>query len=80
MKNCLIDLDVIFLDGEGRVVSWTTMQAPNPERPDSALARYPSGGPARFAIEVRAGTADKLGLEAGQRIAGPWNRLKRLAE
>jgi uncharacterized membrane protein (UPF0127 family) len=80
MNNCLIDLDVIFLDDEGHVMSYTTMTAPPPDRPEAELERYPSGGPARFAIELRAGTADKLGVEPGQRIDGPWKRLKRLAE
>ncbi len=80
MHNCVIDLDVIYLDGAGRIVSYTTMTAPPPDRSTWRLRRYPSGGPARFAIELRAGTTERLGIEPGAVIAGPWDALKRRAE
>lgn len=76
MKSCLIDIDVIFLDGTGRVVRTHTMAAPEPGTPDRKLRRYGSGRPAQFAIELNAGEAERLGVERGDRIKLPLERLK----
>ena len=78
MKNCLIPLDVIFLDGRGRIVSITTMPVPPPGDPTPPT--YSSRWPAQFAIELAAGRADQLGLEAGERIDLPLDSLKQLAQ
>jgi uncharacterized membrane protein (UPF0127 family) len=85
MKNCLIDLDVIYLDGSGRIVSIKQMKAPpagapeqvlrDPAGPHAALSDYP----AQFAIELNLGTADKLGLSVGGKIDLPVERLKKRA-
>lgn len=76
MKNCLIPLDAIFLDSDGRIVSIRHMSPPPPDRPDYALQRYSSRWPAQFAIEIRGGLADELGLETGQQLDLPLERLK----
>jgi len=47
--------------------------APLDERP----GQYPSGKPARFAIEVNAGVFTDLGLTAGDKITIPDLVLKR---
>lgn len=75
MKNTLIPLDVIYVDSAGKVVSFSTM-TPEPGTNDDALQRYPSDGPARFAIEVNAGTCHKLGLRIGDLLALPTVVLK----
>lgn len=80
MKNCLIDLDIIFLDGLGYVVSTHTMTAPPPNTPDRELPSWSSGKPAQFAIELRAGTADKLGIKPGDHIDLPVKALKARAK
>lgn len=77
MKNCLIPLDVVFLDDDGRIVSITTMPAPDPD--DRTFPRYSSRWPAQFAIELAAGRADELGLREGDPIGLPYKDLKRLA-
>jgi len=80
MKNCLIDLDIIFLDGLGYVTAVHTMTAPAPGTPDERLPTWSSRKPAQFAIELNAGEADKLGVDVGQRIDLPVPSLKARAE
>ncbi|MDO8631220.1 MAG: DUF192 domain-containing protein [Phycisphaerales bacterium] len=72
MKNTIIPLDIAYLDSEGVVVNKYTM-APLDERPN----QYPSGKPARFAIEVGAGVFTDLKLAPGDRITIPDSVLKR---
>jgi uncharacterized membrane protein (UPF0127 family) len=65
MKNTLISLDMIFINGDGtirRIAENTT--------PES-LATIPSGGPVRGVLEVIAGTARKFGIKPGDRVAHP---------
>ena len=64
MKGTLIPLDLIYLDGNGTVVSIHTMQ-PEPGVQDAFLTRYTSEGPALYALEVNAGVANELGLQPG---------------
>lgn len=77
MKNCLIDLDVIYLDATGRIVQILTMEVPEPNAP---LIDYSSVWPAQFAIEINAGQAKELGLKNGQKIDLDLDRLKALAK
>jgi len=74
MRHCRIPLDVAFLDAEGRVVAVHSMEVEPPQQPgegpgayEARLPRYPSGGPARFAIEVRGGRLAGLGIGRGDR-------------
>ena len=79
MKDCHIPLDVIYLDKQGRIVAIRTMPPPDPDTPDHQLPRYSSRWPAQFAIELRAGRAEQLGLTEGDKIDLPLQRLKTLA-
>ncbi len=64
MKNTLIPLDVVFLDSAGQVVSIRHMQ-PNSEE------QIPSGAPARYAIELNQGAAERCGVKIGDVLAIP---------
>ena len=64
MKGTLIPLDLIYLDGNGTIVSIHTMQ-PEPGAQDAFLTRYTSEGPALYALEVNAGVANELDLQPG---------------
>ncbi|HEU0276804.1 MAG TPA: DUF192 domain-containing protein [Rhodanobacteraceae bacterium] len=62
MKNTLIPLDMVFFNGERRVVA---IQADaKPCRADPCRL-YPSTVPARYVLELNAGTAHRLGLHKG---------------
>ena len=64
MKETLIPLDILFLDSERRIVNIHTMH-PQPGVPTGQLTLYRSTSPAQYAVEVNAGIAAELGLEAG---------------
>ena len=78
MKDCLIPLDVLFLDKTGRIVSIHTMAVPTPQEADGPPS-YPSHWPAQFAIELNAGRAEELKLEPGDRVPLPLPKLNRWA-
>jgi uncharacterized membrane protein (UPF0127 family) len=63
MKNTYIPLDMIFIRGDGRILSIAENREPLSE------ALVPSGGPVRAVLEVIAGTAKKLGIAPGDRVA-----------
>jgi len=76
MRDCPIAIDVAFLDAQGRVVAVHSMP-PEPARAagesrwdyERRLPEYPSGVPARFAIELAGGRLAELGIGVGTRVA-----------
>jgi uncharacterized membrane protein (UPF0127 family) len=69
MKNTYISLDMIFIRADGRILRVAENTVPHSE------ALVSSGGPVRAVLEVVAGTAKKLGIAAGDRVAHPiFNR------
>ena len=76
MKDCLIPLDVLFLDESGRIVSIHTMTVPTPEEANNPPS-YPSRWPAQFAIELNAGRAEELKLKPGDTVKLPLAKLNR---
>ncbi|TVQ52224.1 MAG: DUF192 domain-containing protein [Phycisphaerales bacterium] len=87
MKDCLIDMDLIFLDSRGVVVAMHEMEA-EPLRQDDEtqeeyedrLKRYRSGRPAQFAIELEAGSIRRLGVRVNDRVELELERLKAMAK
>ena len=67
MKNTLIPLDILFLDIQGRAVDIQTMHT-QIGVPDSQLVSYTSAQPARYAIEMNAGLAERLKIAVGSQI------------
>jgi len=77
MRDCVVPIDLIFLDPNGRVVRMHQMGVPdNPSNPQKT---YPSTYPAQYAIELKGGTLDKLDLERGDQIQFPRRSLKQRA-
>ena len=75
MRDCKVDIDIVFLDLSGRVVAAHRMRAEPLRQPQegeeqylSRLRRYASNAPARFAIELRAGSLSQLGLSLGSLV------------
>ena len=65
MKNTYVALDMIFIRGDGRIHRIAANTTPLSE------ALVNSGGPVRAVLEVVAGTAKKLGIAPGDRVAHP---------
>lgn len=65
MKNTLIPLDMIFIKADGRILRI----AENTQVESEKIIA--SGGPVRGVLEVIAGTAKKLGIKPGDRVAHP---------
>ena len=67
MLNTLVPLDVVWLDGDRRVVDIQTMR-PEPGVPADKLAIYRPRADALYTLEVNAGLAARLGLAAGEQV------------
>jgi uncharacterized membrane protein (UPF0127 family) len=65
MKNTYIPLDMIFIQGNGRILRIAENTEP------LSLQLIPSGGPVLAVLEVIGGTARKLGIAPGDRVAFP---------
>jgi uncharacterized protein len=65
MKNTYIPLDMIFIRADGRILRI----AENTEPLSTRI--IPSNGLAKGVLEVIAGTAQKYGIKAGDRVAHP---------
>lgn len=68
MENTYIPLDMIFIRSDGSIARIAENTEPMSRRIVS------SGGPVRAVLEVIAGTARKLGIAAGDRVAHPMFR------
>lgn len=94
MRDCPIDIDIMYLDGAGRVLTTYTMKAEAPrakdgtegkegeftnQRYEERLKRYSSRFPSPFVIELRAGTIDHLGVKEGDQVVFDTAGLKRRA-
>jgi len=66
MHNTYIPLDMIFIRSDGRILRIAENTKPES---DNIIS---SGAPARGVLEVIAGTARKLGLAPGDKVAHTW--------
>jgi uncharacterized protein len=65
MHNTYIPLDMIFIRGDGRILSIAENTKPMSDD------LVPSGGAVRSVLEVIGGTARKLGIAPGDRVESP---------
>ncbi len=65
MKNTYIPLDMIFIRADGRIASIAENTEPLSEKV------IPSGTPVRAVLELKGGTARRLGIEPGDQVANP---------
>ena len=75
MKNCRMDMDLIYMDAQGVVVSVHRMRVERPRQRSeseeaycSRLPTYDSGKPVQFVLELASGQVDFLGLQEGDKI------------
>jgi len=94
MRDCPVDIDIIYLDSTGRVVNKYKMKSETPrgegetvldsdngttnKKYEARLKKYTSGYDAQFVIELKGGTLDTLKVETGDKIKLDLVRLKRL--
>jgi hypothetical protein len=84
MKDCLIDMDIMFLSALGRITAIHEMTAEPPrdeneteEAYELRLKGYTSLVTAQYAIELEHGRIAALGLKQGQKVAIPIECLKK---
>jgi uncharacterized protein len=86
MVNCVVDIDLIFLDAAGRITALHEMKVETPKRETESQSQYErrmksyeSRRPAQFAIELKAGSIARLKLKLGDKIEMDVKRLAKLA-
>ncbi len=88
MRDCLVPIDIAFLDAGGRVLALHAMQVETPKQPwetprqyEARLPRYEGPAATQFALEVAGGRLAELGVEVGARarfdIAAVLSRFTR---
>ena len=65
MKDCLVPIDIAFVDADLRVVNIYEMPAEPGGEPKN---RYPSHVPVQYALEVAGGTLKNAGVKIGDRV------------
>lgn len=65
MKNTRIPLDILYFDAGRRLVS---VSRAAPCSLGDRCPPYPSAGPAMYVLELNAGTARRLGVQAGDEL------------
>jgi uncharacterized membrane protein (UPF0127 family) len=68
MRNTRIPLDMLFIRRDGRVANIAQRAIPFSE------ATISSQGPVRAVLELNGGTAERLGIKAGDRVVHPMFR------
>lgn len=66
MRNTPSSLDILYVGGDGRIVSIARNTTPNSDTP------IPSNGPATGVIELRAGRAAEISADPGDRVEHPF--------
>ena len=87
MKDCLIDLDIVFVDADGKICALheakkerLRLKSESLEMYEARLARYGSNRRAKYAIELPAGTVARLKPSLGQKIEADLSKLDALAK
>jgi uncharacterized membrane protein (UPF0127 family) len=65
MKNTRIPLDILYFDAEGRLIAVYPSAPPCRSDP---CPHYESYRPSRYVLELRSGTAERLGVTPGDRL------------
>jgi uncharacterized membrane protein (UPF0127 family) len=65
MKNTLVPLDILYFDTDRKLVS---MQLDVPPCKADPCPSYPSDAPARYVLELPAGTARRIGAQTGDAL------------
>jgi len=66
MKNTRIPLDILYFDEQWKLVGWS-LNTPPCSLGDQC-PNYPSQAPARYVLELNAGTSERLGVKLGDAL------------
>ena len=84
MRDCLVDIDIIFLGPTGVVTATHAMKV-DPRRDgetnfeyENRIKKYSSRFAAQYAIELQAGMIEKLGVRRGEKITLDFDKLKNM--
>jgi len=82
MRECLVPIDIVYVDESGRVTSShaMTVEDANGQMLETQLKTYSSDYPAIVALEFKGGTLAKLNLKRGDTVDLPIADLKTWAE
>lgn len=87
MRDCLVPIDIIFLDHAGNITATHHMPVEPPQTGDETdrqyelrLKRYGSRFNARYAIELQGGMLENLDLQPGQTIKLDTARLAEITD
>jgi len=87
MVDCVMDIDIAYINPFGFVTASYTMPKEPPQADgesrfdyESRLKRYPSAGPAQFVLEVAPGELERLGVRRGTAIEFDGDSLKTFAQ
>lgn len=79
MKDCLIDMDMVFVDAEGKISALheakrqpLRTRGQSLDAYESGLKRYSSNRRAKYCVELPAGTIKRLKPSLGQKIQIDW--------
>lgn len=75
MKNTRIPLDLIFFSENLEINGWIKDMQPGYGLPERSLPGYVSDLPAQYALELNAGSIDRLKLKLGDRLEIPITLL-----
>ena len=67
MKNTKIPLDILYFDNGWILVGWS-LNTPPCSLGDRCPS-YPSQAPARYVLELNAGTAERIGVKLGDKLS-----------
>ena len=86
MANCMVNIDILFLDSRGTITATYEMKIEEPQGPNESqwdyerrLDHYYSNGPARFAIELQEGSIERMHLRVNDRITLELGNLRNIA-
>jgi len=86
MANCLVNIDLLFLDSRGTITATHEMKIEEPQGTEESqweyegrLQHFYSNGPARFAIELQEGSIQRLHLRVNDRISLDLQDLRNVA-
>ncbi|MEZ6242279.1 MAG: DUF192 domain-containing protein [Phycisphaerales bacterium] len=87
MRDCYIDIDIIFLDASASIVAMHHMVVEDPRREgetdaeyEGRLVRYPSRFGSEFVIELKGGVLEGLDLKEGEAVDLDVKRLRSMAK